>query len=349
MTEDGSSDPDQDADESGEDSWDEDDDGSSPEPEPGEGEPQELRAFAVDLIPPKLGVQALVRVFVFAAVLAGAIALLSFEHREQLLFELTALGALASGALIMPARAVARRLERYPDRGRVRFDRRGFRLPWLGADAPGPEGPWEALRGFRVRERKGGAPRLLILDLASGRFALSDNALGAKTFDLALSVLERALGPGGVLLGTVVRLPVQPHDPRRFLARKMPILSTVAIAFAFTGFGLGVAANGFVKVAAIVFAFLSVATMAIVQTWDQPPAADLVLGLDGLVVPLLPDLRCSVKLPLSALKRSTIARASREQGWLVIEHEGGTIQYPLSWLDARKAGEFARQLDRARD
>jgi hypothetical protein len=83
------------------------------------------------------------------------------------------------------------------------------------------------------------------------------------------------------------------------------------------------------------------------QQLDRMPGAELVLALDGLVVPLPEDLRRTVKLPFATLRRGAV----EDQGGkvsLVIEHEKGRLLYPLEWFDAREAKEFARQLaDRA--
>ncbi len=55
--------------------------------------------------------------------------------------------------------------------------------------------------------------------VAAGRFALTDRSFGEQVFNVVVEVLEKAVGPEGVLLGTLVRLPIHPTDRRGFLER----------------------------------------------------------------------------------------------------------------------------------
>jgi hypothetical protein len=181
------------------------------------------------------------------------------------------------------------------------------------------------------------------MDVASGRFALDDQALGRESFDTVLEILERALGPGGVMLGTLVRLPVTPPDSRPWLRRNLPRIRVALVALGFVGFG-ALASGLVVRILAGLAALLTVLFLRTVEGWVQPPVADLVLGLDGLVVPLPPDLRRTVKLPFSVLRRGAIESAGETPVALVIEHERGSLQYPLAWLDPRMAREFAKQV-----
>jgi len=301
----------------------------------------DMPSFTVELPSGRLALRGVVRILTALAIFATGAALVALDHGARTAFELLALVACASGGLVIPTVAVSRRLARYPRTGTFSLSRRGFRLPWLGADAPGPEGPWEALRGFQVRKTKG-TGRILVLEVAAGRFALTDRLLGEQAFDAALEVLERALGPSGVLLGTVVRLPIHPTDRRSLREKITPRLLALLVA---TAFGLLAfqATLAIVRGASIFLSLLAALSGSLALDWNRRPGAELVLALDGLVVPLPDDLRRTIKVPFSALRRHAVEDEGGKVA-LVIEHDDGRLLYPLEWFDAREAKEFARKL-----
>jgi hypothetical protein len=323
---------------------------------PGDGSSRvsEFPSFAIDLPTPKAAARSFVRLLFAASLLLGGIALFAVDRGARGIAELTGLFGLALLALTFPALALARQLEQYPRKGRVRLDRRGFKLPWLGREVPGPEGPWEALRGFRVLHAKNAGGRTLVIEMPAGGFSLKDRWIGVEAFDAALNVLERALGPQGVLLGTVVRLPIHPTDTRRLRDRLFPTLIALGAMAAFLA--LATLAVGItVKIAAFLCAVVAVIAGWGVQAWDRAPGAELVLTLDGLVVPLPEDLRRSIKLPFAALLRGAVDDAGTSsrtgarpgpQRAIVIEHARGRLLYPLDWADPREAREFVRQLSK---
>ena len=272
-------------------------------------------------------------------ILAAAGALIAVDRRARGPAEVFSLLAIAVAALTAPVVAVARRLARYPAKGLFELSRRGFRLPWLNREAPGPEGPWEALRGFGVRPIRGG--RILVLELAAGRFALTDRSLGEKAFDAAVEALEKAVGPEGVLLGTLVRLPIHPTDRRGFLERKRPWLVALAVVALFVLLASQATLLA-IRVASALGAFFATLGASAAQSLNRVPTAELVLALDGLIVPLPDDLRRTVKIPLEALRGNSF---EDEDGAvvLVIEHEHGRLRYPVEWFDVRDAGPRDRR------
>lgn len=330
------------SDEDGEPSWRPDEEAAPDDPSgSGRTEPPSLR---VELPSGRHALRGIVRALCALAILAAACALIAIDRQSRVAAELLALVALVVAALSTPVIAVAKRLARYPQKGLFELGKRGFRLPWLNREAPGPEGPWEALRGFAVRPVHGG--RILVLEVAAGRFALTDRSLGEQAFDAAVEVLETAVGPEGVLLGTLVRLPIHPTDRRGFLERKRPWLVALALIALFVLLA-SQATLLTIRLASALAAFVTTLAGSAAQHWNKAPGAELILALDGLVVPLPHDLRRTVKLPFAALRRGAVEDKDGEVS-LVIEHDKGRLLYPLEWFDAREAKEFARQLaDRA--
>jgi hypothetical protein len=302
--------------------------------------------FACTLGPPKVAARTLVRALFLMALTLLALAL--WAHDSGLV-RTSELAALAAGVVLtagLPARKLASRLAGFPDRCPLVFDRSGFRLPWLDASAPGPEGPWEALRGFHVR-RGPGHGRVLVLEVASGRLPISDRSIGSAAFDAALAVLERALGPEGVLLGSVVRLPIRAPDPRSVWARIRPALPSAGLALAFSCLAIFANTLG-VRILAGAAA-LAWIVLHLLRGLARPATADLALGLDGLVAPLPDDPRRAVKVPWNAVRRSAVEEAAPARYVLVIEHDRGRFAYPLEWLDPRHARTFARALAERRE
>ncbi len=318
--------------------------GFDPERESAGSTRSTLPTLSLELPSENLGLRGLVHLLVGAAIVAAGAAFLALQHEARGIAEILALLALVVGALAAPAVAIARRLARYPRTGTFVLGKRGFRLPWLNSHVPGPEGPWEAVRSYRVTPMKRG--RILYLDVAAGRFALTDQLLGDQTFDSVVDILDRALGPGGVLLGTLVRLPIHPTDRRGFFERAMPRMISLALAAMFVLLA-SQASLIVIRILAGLAAIGVTLAGSFAQSLAAGPMAELVLALDGLVVPLPDDLRKTVKLPFDSLRRGAVEDVGGRVS-LVIEHRDGRLLYPLEWFDAREAKEFARQLaDRA--
>jgi hypothetical protein len=145
-----------------------------------------------------------------------------------------------------------------------------------------------------------------------------------------------------VLLGTVVRLPIHPTDRRSLRERVTPRLVAllVATAFALLAFQATLLV---VRIASIICSLFAALSGSLAIDWDRRPGAELVLALDGLVVPLPDDLRKTIKLPFASLRRGAVEDEGGKVS-LVIEHDEGRLLYPLEWFDAREAKEFTRQL-----
>jgi hypothetical protein len=303
-----------------------------------------LPTLSLELPSGNLGLRGLVHLLVGAAIVVAGGAYLALQHEARGIAEILALFALVIGALAAPAVSFARRLARYPRTGMFVLGKRGFSLPWLNSLVPGPEGPWEAVRSYAVRRMKRG--RVLLLEVAAGRFWLTDQLLGDQAFDAVVDILDRALGPGGVLLGTLVRLPIHPTDRRSFFEREVPRIVSLALAAMFVLLA-SQASLWAIRILAGLAAIGVTLAGSFAQSLETSPRAELVLALDGLVVPLPDDLRKTVKLPFDTLRRGAVEDVEGRVS-LVIEHRDGRLLYPLDWFDAREAKEFARQLaDRA--
>jgi hypothetical protein len=322
----------------------------APSREPSEA-PDPFPTFVCQLPSPRAASRTLARQVSAVAVTAATFAVWAWEAGHTGTAEVAALATGLVLAIAIPARELARRYASAPDRAALFLGREGFRLPWLmDSDAPGAEGPWEALRGFRVVRRRGAgasSPRALLLQVAAGSLLVAERAIGTEAFEAALAALERAVGPGGVFLGSVVRLPVSPPDDRSRWDRTRPLLPSVGLALGLVGLAT-VADSIAVRALAGALAVLWLWAQ-LVRGFEAAPRADLAIGLDGLAAPLPLRPRRTIKVPVRSVLRSGVVREA-DGTYLVIEHERGRLAYPLEWLDERYTRAFAEALEaRGRD